>query len=95
MDATLNIIYKRLIEVARAKGITNYSEVGALVGLDMATEVGRIRIAQMLDDINRHEASRNAPMISALVIRQDINMPGSGFFECARGLRRYRGDSDL
>ena len=95
MDETQRIVYQRLIEVARAKGITNYSEVGELVDLDMSTEVGRIRIAQILDDINRYEATRNAPMISALVIRKDINMPGSGFFECARGLGRYRGNSDL
>lgn len=95
MDKSQRIIYQRLIEVARAKGITNYSEVGELVGLDMSTEVGRIRIAQILDDINRYEAARKAPLISALVIRQDINIPGSGFFECARELERYRGDNDL
>jgi hypothetical protein len=61
MDETLNIIYERPIEVARAKGITHYTEVGQLVGLDMSTDVGRIRVAQMLDDINQYEASRDAP----------------------------------
>jgi hypothetical protein len=34
-------------------------------------------------------------MLSALVIRQDINMPGSGFFVCARELGEYEGNDDL
>jgi hypothetical protein len=95
MDETVRIVYERLIEVARAKSITNYSDVGQLVGLDMGTEVGRIRIAQILDDINHYEHGQNGPMLSAVVIRQDINMPGSGFFECARGLGRDVGDNEL
>ena len=49
MDKTLTIIYGYLVQVAREKGITNYTEVGQLVSLDMSTEIGRIRIAQMLD----------------------------------------------
>lgn len=95
MDEKESIIYKKLTEVARKRGLTNYTEVGRLIGLDMATEVGRIRIAQILDNINRYEVAQNRPMVSALVIRQDINMPGTGFFECARGLSKYHGQNDM
>lgn len=95
MEEAVHTVYQRLVEVARARDVTNYSEVGQLVGLDMGTEVGRIRIAQILDDINHYEAQACRPMLSAVVIRQDINMPGTGFFECARGLGRYTGNNDL
>lgn len=95
MNETVSTVYQRLTEVARGKSVTNYSDAGQLVGLDMGTEVGRIRIAQILDDINNYEVQNDRPMLSAVVIRKDINMPGSGFFECARGLDKYTGNNDL
>jgi len=60
----------------------------------MATEVGRIRIAQILDDINCHENDNARPMLSAVVILKEYNSPGVGFFECARGLGKYHGSND-
>lgn len=95
MSQIIQVVYDRLVEVARVRGTTTYSEVGELVGLDMSTEVGRIRIAQILDDINWYENQGNRPMLSAIVILKNENIPGSGFFECARGLGKYRGGDDL
>ena len=88
-------VYERLKEVARAKGITNYSEVGKIAGLDMQSPADRNEIAAILDDINRYEKQQGYPMLSAIVVRQDINMPGTGFFECARQLGMYQGNDDL
>jgi hypothetical protein len=84
-----------LIGIARRKGLTNYTDAGAVAGLDMASESGRILIAQILDDINTMEVADGAPMISALVIYQDPNKmrPGPGFFDCARALGKLR-DND-
>ena len=87
-------IYDRLKDVARGKDITYYSEIAPLAGLDMATEVGRIRIAQILDEINHHENDYDRPMLSAVVILKEYNMPGAGFFECARQLGKYHGAGD-
>ena len=95
MDQTMSTVYQRLIEVARGKSVINYSDAGQLVGLDMDNEVSRIRIAQILDDINNYEGQHGRPMLSAVVIRKDINMPGSGFFDCAWELGRYSGTNDL
>ena len=64
----IQIIYEKLTEVARMQSTTTYSEVGDLVGLDMSTEVGRIKIAQILDDINWYESKGNRPMLSSVVI---------------------------
>lgn len=95
MEESHRIVYEKLKEVARNRSVISYSEAGNLIGLDMATEIGRIRIAQILDDINNDEDQENSPMLSAVVIRNDINMPGSGFFECAKGLGKYHGGNDL
>ena len=88
-------VYEKLKEVARAGGITNYTEVGKICGLNMESPADRNEIAAILDDINKHERQQDRLMISALVVRQDKNMPGAGFFECARGLGRYQGSDDL
>lgn len=88
-------VYEKLKEVARAKSITNYTEVGKIAGLDMESPADRNEIAAILDDINHYENQQGHPMLSAVVVRQDINMPGAGFFECARQLGRYQGNDDL
>lgn len=95
MPQVIQIIYENLVEVARSQNTTTYSEVGKLVGLDMSTEVGRIRIAQILDDINWYESKENRPMLSSVVILKNDNRPGAGYFECARALGKYHGIDDL
>ena len=51
----------------------------------------RNRIANLLDEINHCEAREGRPMISAVVVRQDTDVPGHGFFECARELGKLSG----
>jgi len=88
-------IYKELKKIARAKELTNYTAIGNMIGLDMGKAADRNKIAEILDEINYYEHQHNRPMISAVVIRKDINMPGQGFFECARTLGKYWGSNDL
>lgn len=95
LDPRSLIIRESLVEIARAQGITNYSAQGRLVGLSMDSPDDRSMIASLLDEINQYEAQRHAPMLSALVIRADKNMPGEGFFSCAIGLGKSIGDSEL
>ena len=95
LELETNTIYQRLKRIARLRAITNYSDVGVLLGLDMSTEYGRVRISQILDDINKYEDKHGRPMLSSVVILKDGNMPGSGFFVCARELGKYKGNNDL
>ena len=88
-------VYEELKRVARAGDVTNYSTVGQMIGLDMENPADRNRIAAILDEINHYEHQHERPMLSAVVIRQDINMPGEGFFTCARALGKYVGGNDL
>jgi hypothetical protein len=93
MDDKISDVHNFLIGIARRKQLTTYTDAGAVAGLRMASESGRILIAQILDDINTMEVADGAPMISALVIYHDGNRPGPGFFTCARNLGRLR-DND-
>lgn len=95
MSKTPQSIHERLKAVARQQGTTFYSEVAPLAGLDLESEIDRIRMAQILDEISRGEHSLGRPLLSAVVIRKDRNLPGEGFFNLARELGQYAGGDDL
>lgn len=88
-------VYEKLKEVARAKKTTNYTAIGQMVSLDMENPSDRNKISEILDEINHYEHQYNRPMISAVVIRQDINMPGEGFFKCAHNLCKFQGEDNI
>jgi len=80
------LIYKKLKEIAASRGVTDYTAVGKMIGLSMELPIDRNTISLILDEINIYECENNRPMLSSVVIRQDINLPGEGYFNCARQL---------
>ena len=85
------VIYDKLKEVARARESTNYTEIGALVGLEPYNP----DLWKILDEINQSEHQQHHPMISALVVVQGENKPGSGFWACAIRLGKFtRGEDE-
>jgi hypothetical protein len=97
MDAGAEAIYRRIREVAKSCGITYYSVVSPLAGLDMGSQADRNRLSDVLDEINMNELQENndGPLLSAVVVLKDKNIPGDGFFKLARELGRYDGNDDL
>ena len=94
MDVERQSIHNKLIAIARARETTYYSDVAPLAGLNMASEFDRIRIAQVLDEISRGEHSDGKPLLSAVVILKEENVPGKGFFNLARKLGLHGGGDD-
>ena len=88
-------IYSELQRIARDDGYVIYSEIAPLAHLNMSNPSDRDRIGQLLDEINRHEYSMGHPLLSAVVIHKENNMPGAGFFKLARELGLYTGNDDL
>ena len=86
MDKDTRAICDELRRVAKAGKITWYSDVAPLANLDMRLPKDRSRIAVMLDDISRTEHDCGRPLLSAVVIRMDTNIPGRGFFNLAKSL---------
>ena len=95
MDAYTLAIYDELRRVAKDGGITRYSDVAPLANLDMDSPEDRNRIADILDEISRCEYADGKPLLSAVVIRKDTNIPGRGFFELAKSLRLPGVDDDV
>ena len=95
MNAGTERIYEELRRVARSEDVTYYSCVAPLVGLDMDLLEDRNRIANILDRISTTEHQAGRPLLSAVVIRKDKNMPGRGFFNLARRLRLHDANNDF
>ena len=79
-------LYQRLIDIAAAQSTAPYSDLADLLGLDMSSPDDRLRIGEMLDEINHSEHEAGRPMISSVVVHSQEGLPGAGFFVCAREL---------
>ena len=95
MATETTAIYERLIEIAKGGDITYYSDIAPLAGLDMSLPPDRNRISDILDEISRTELTSGRPLLSAVVILKDENIPGDGFFKMAKELRLYDGSDDF
>jgi hypothetical protein len=95
-DRTLNQeIYRRLCDVARQRHYIRYADAGAIVGLDMENPADRDEISRLLDEISMHEFNQGKPLLSAVVIHVQDNIPGNGFFTMAERLGRFAGRDRL
>lgn len=88
-------IYDTLKKVAKGQGVTTYSEIAPLAGLDMSSPNDRNQIAEILGDISKVEHALGHPMLSVVVIHRDNNIPGQGFFTLAKELGLHSGNDDL
>jgi len=85
-------IYEKLKEVAQAKRLITYTDIGEKVGL----KANDPQLWQLLDKINRQEHKQGRPMLSAIVVQKEgesYGAPGDGFFKLARDLSVFRGDN--
>ena len=90
MDADTQVIYDELCRVAKSGGITHYSDIAPLVGLNPMAP----RIPQILESICRHENQAGRPLLSAVVVSKGGGRPGKGFFDLAKGMGLYDGGDD-
>ena len=86
MLAETHAIHEELIRVAKSESYVNYSDVAPMAGLNMELAHDRNQIARILDGISQAEHNAGRPLLSAVVIRRDENMPGNGFFTLAKRL---------
>ncbi|MBN1473960.1 MAG: hypothetical protein JW914_05035 [Syntrophaceae bacterium] len=88
-------IFEKLNAVAKAGRVIHYSEVAPLAGLDMSRQEDRNKIASILDEISTSEHNQGHPLLSAVVIHKEDNMPGQGFFTLAKRLGLYKGEDEF
>lgn len=88
-------LYERLVETARNRTYTTYTDVAPLVSLDMEIAGDRDRMSLLLEEIARFEEDNKRPMLTAVVIHRHDNIPGEGFFKIAKDFGRFDGRDKL
>jgi len=85
-------VFSELITAAKYHGVITYKDIAKIMNLPetgqhMGTETGHL-----LGEISEHEHNQTPrrPMLSALVVKVDIGIPGKGFFVLARQLGRLK-----
>jgi len=88
-----SLVYCRLLNAARKKEGVSYEEIGQIMGLEahgvMAKDIG-----QLLGEINEDEHNNGRPMLSAVAVEPTTRMPGEGFFQFAKHLNKFDGETD-
>jgi hypothetical protein len=80
-----------LIVIASAGRTVFYSELAPLTTYEANSKYFGPLIGRELDEINRIEHEQGRPLLSAVVISKEHNLPGTGFFECAKELGHFPG----
>ena len=80
-------IYEELKHLAKIKKPATYGEFGRKFGfLPEDAHFENSPLWSILGDFSILECEQGHPMISALIYRQDTNLPGMGFFKLAEEL---------
>jgi hypothetical protein len=90
---TYSLVYCKLLNAARKKESVPYEKIGQIMGLEahmgMAKEIG-----QLLGEINEDEHNNGRPMLSAVAVEATTKMPGEGFFQFAKELNKFDGETE-
>jgi hypothetical protein len=79
-------LYEKLKQIAKQQGTATYGAIAPIAGLDMEKPGGRDKIRQILGMISTYEHQQGRPMLTAIVVHKQDNIPGRGFFELAQHL---------
>lgn len=86
---TYHKVFCRLIQQAAADGPPIlYRDVAGIMGLPAMGQHMGAETGHILGEISEDEHNQQRPMLSALVVRADTDIPGDGFFALARQLGR-------
>jgi hypothetical protein len=94
MDDMREQVHQYLREVARDQEVTHYGDVAERIGLERNNWGHLNSVFRLLDKINEIESTAGRPLLSVVVVAKRSKTPGSGFFDSARELRRFSGETD-
>ena len=93
------VIRNILIDCAKRNGFISYSDLVTKIKAIMPTDLHARdnRLFNLLGEISReeHKTDPPRPMLSAVVIGKNDNLPGRGFFTLAGELGKYHGTNEV
>jgi len=72
--------YPLLIDKARKGGFITYGEVGGKIGLYVSSDYFQLKIGFVVGACSQYESIEERPLISAIVVNDQTNYPGRGFW---------------
>lgn len=78
------ILYARLTEAAKEKKFLSYSDLSAAIQLSLTDAAGVNALNVMLEEIAEHELAHGHPLLVAIIVNENTNMPGAGLFSYAK-----------
>ena len=90
---TYSLVYCKLLNAARKKESVPYEEIGQIMGLDTQAGMAK-KIGRLLGEINEDEHNNGRPLLSAVAVEPATRMPGDGFFQFAKELKKFDGETE-
>jgi len=78
------IVYRRLVQVAKARGTVTLADLGTAADLLPGRADDAKILLLILDHVAEHEAAEGRPLLPAVVVREDGDPPGLGLAAYAR-----------
>ena len=83
-------VYKRLVQVAKAKELITYSEIVPLIDTKINSPRDP-RLGKILREICSYEVHNGRPMLGSVVVHKIDRRPGIGYFKGAENLGLFSG----
>ena len=90
-----NAVRDTLIATARARSLITYTDLGKVADLDVSESEKVTDLGRLLDEIAIEDVKAGRPLLAAVVVRADSQMPSEGLFKFARKHGLMRGNDKM
>src|SRR2546425_193963 len=78
------MIYARLTQAAKEGRFVSYADLSAAINLALTDAAGVNALNKMLEEIADYELAAGRPLLAAIIVNENSNMPGAGLFSYAK-----------
>ncbi len=79
---------------ARRREVVTYGQLGGRVGIDLDDPAARTVLSSILGEISESEIISGRPMLSAIVVQNENQVPGAGFYALGQLLGQVQAGED-
>jgi hypothetical protein len=85
-------VFQKLVQVAKAKSTIQFVELGKVADMVLDNDEDIAALGHILDAIAEQDVAAGRPLLPALVVHGNRNMPGVGFFRFAKKKKLQKSD---
>lgn len=88
-------VFDKLVATARAKSLVTYTDLGKVADLDVSESENVTDLGKILDEIAEADVKAGRPLLAAVVVRADTQVPSAGLFKFAKKHGLMKGNDTL